>query len=282
MAVKHRVAFQGEHGAFSELAAKHFFGKSMVASPVKTFDDVFKAVLRRSVDAGIVPVENSLYGSIHQTYDLLRKHSLNIIGELKLRIVHALMANRGVTLRDVNFIYSHPQALGQCESFLNRLKNCEIVAVYDTAGAAKMIKEERRTDAAAIASLEAARVYGLNVLKRGIESDHRNFTRFLILSRKKIIATAGAKTSIIFSMKDIPGALFKALSVFALRGINLHKIESRPIVGKPWEYLFYLDFQGTIRDEACRKALGHLREIASYLKILGSYPAGKTIGGSGQ
>jgi len=277
--MKPHVAFQGEYGAFSEEAAKRYFGKSLTATPKKSFDDVFNSVRKRTTEYGIVPIENSLYGSIHHTYDLLERFDLNIIGEIKLRIVHALLVNHGVTMSQVKFIYSHPQALGQCETFLNRLKHREVVAVYDTAGAAKMIKEEQRRDAAAIASVDAARVYGLKTLKVGIESDHHNFTRFLILSRKELIATKNAKTSIIFAMKNIPGALFKALSVFALRDINLYKIESRPIIGKPWQYLFYLDFHGSIHDEACRNALDHLREIASYLKILGSYPVGKTIGG---
>ena len=273
-----QVAFQGEYGAFSEEAAKRYFGRSVATRPMRTFDDVFRAVRKGSAAYGIVPIENSLYGSIHQTYDLLQKFNVNIVGELKLRIVHALLVNHGVTMPRVKFIFSHPQALGQCEEFLNRLKHCEVVAVYDTAGAAKMIKEDRRNDAAAIASTEAGRVYGLKALKVGIESDHRNFTRFLVLSRKNIVPIGQAKTSIIFSMKNIPGALFKALSVFALRDINLYKIESRPIIGRPWQYLFYLDFQGNLNEDACSNALDHLSEITSYLKILGSYPVGKTFG----
>jgi prephenate dehydratase len=277
--MKPRVAFQGEYGAFSEAAARRYFRRGLVACPMRAFDDVFAAVRKRTVGYGIVPIENSLYGSIHHTYDLLQKFEVYIIGEIKLKIVHALLVNQGVRMPQVKFIYSHPQALGQCEAFLNRLKHREVVAVYDTAGAAKMIKEEQRKDAAAIASVDAARVYGLKTLKVGIESDHQNFTRFLILSREGLIASKNAKTSIIFAMKNIPGALFKALSVFALRDINLYKIESRPIVGSPWQYLFYLDFHGSINEEACRNALDHLREIASHLRILGSYPVGRTVSG---
>ena len=271
------VAFQGEHGAFSEMAARTYFPTGIGTLPVKSFDDLFRLVTRGRAKFGIIPIENSLYGSIHQNYDLLQRYSLKIGGEIKLRVVHSLLANPRVRLRDIQFIYSHPQALGQCDTFLRRLKNVEAIAMYDTAGAAKFIKEGGRTDAAAIASLDAARVYGLKVLRSGIESDHRNFTRFLLLSRKSLIATSSAKTSIIFSLKNVPGSLFKALSVFALRDINLHKIESRPLVGRPWEYVFYLDFQGSVRDDASRRALGHLREITSYLKILGSYPVGKTV-----
>ena len=273
------VAFQGEQGAFSEQAARAYFSKTSIIHPCKTFQDVFTSVHRAKARYGVIPIENSLFGSIHQNYDLLQKFNLNIIGEIKLRVVHALLVNPGVTLRQIKSIYSHPQALGQCETFLNSLRGVEVIAFYDTAGAAKLIKNDNRKDAAAIASCEAAKVYGLAVLRSGIESDHQNFTRFLILAKRITLATSRAKTSIIFSMKDIPGALHKALSVFALREINLHKIESRPLVGKPWEYLFYVDFQGSVVDDACRNAINHLKEMTSYLKILGSYPEGKTYSG---
>lgn len=277
----HTVAFQGEHGAFSEEAARRYFQNRITPVPVKTFEDVFRLVDRGRARHGIIPIENSLFGSIHQNYDLLLKYHLSITGEIKLRVVHALLVNQGVSLPQVKFIYSHPQALGQCARFLSGLRRVEVVAGYDTAGAARNIKEEGRRDAAAIASLEAARVYGLKILKKGIESDHRNFTRFLLLSKKKGDAPSRLgriKTSVVFSMKNIPGSLHNALGVFAMRGINLHKIESRPLAGRPWEYLFYLDFQGSGTGEACRNAINHLKEITSYLKILGSYREGKTVG----
>lgn len=277
-----RVAFQGERGAFSEQAARAYFGRSIVTVPLKTFPEVFRAVQSGKSPYGIIPIENSLFGSIHQNYDLLQSFKLKIVGEIKLRVVHALLVNAHVRLGDVRVVYSHPQALGQCAKFLESMDHIEALAMYDTAGAAKLVKESHRTDAGAIASLEAARVYGLKVLRSGIESDHRNFTRFLILARPRGRGTARpsgeVKTSILFSTKNIPGALFKALSVFALRDINLYKIESRPLIGKPWDYLFYLDFKGSADDEACRNALDHLREIATSLKILGSYRLGKTIG----
>lgn len=277
---KTSIVFQGEHGAFSEQAAHAYFGKSVATIPVKSFDEVFSAVNRKRVTFGIIPIENSLHGSIHQNYDLLQNYNLHIVGEIKLRIVHALLANPTVTMKDVRYIFSHPQALGQCEKFLNTLNHVETIAFYDTAGAAKYIKTEQRTDAAAIASIEAANVYRLKILRSGIESNHQNFTRFLILSKKKMIARTNAKTSILFSTKDVPGSLFRALSVFALRDINLYKIESRPLVGKPWEYLFYLDFHGSILDTTCKNALEHLREITTSIKILGSYPVGKTVSNS--
>jgi prephenate dehydratase len=273
--ISKRVAFQGERGAFSEQAAHRFFSPSIATMPVRAFEDVFRAVERGRATHGIVPIENSLFGSVHQSYDLLQRRSLKIVGEITLRIVHALLVNSGSRLEDVRTIYSHPQALGQCEGFLHRLKRVNAVAWYDTAGAARMVREEGRNDAAAIASVEAARVYGLKVLRRGIESDHQNFTRFLVLARAEVVPRRDAKTSIVFTLNNIPGALFRALSVFALRDIDLYKIESRPVVGKPWEYLFYVDIRGSIADAVCQHAIDHLSEIAPYIKILGSYTAGR-------
>jgi prephenate dehydratase len=273
------VAFQGEHGAFSENAALHYFKKKIETVPFRSFDDVFKSVLTKSTTYGIIPIENSLGGSILQNYDLLQRYNLKIVGEIKIRVVHSLIVHKGTALKDIRYIYSHPQGLAQCELFINKLKNVETLAVYDTAGAAKLIKEENKRNAAAIANEEAAELYGLTVLKRGIESNHHNYTRFLVLSQKMEVAKTRAKTSIVFSTKDIPGALFKALSVFALRDINLHKIESRPIMGKPWEYLFYIDFEGCMNDTHCKNALRHLSEITRHLKILGCYSEGKTING---
>ena len=277
MTMKFRVAFQGEHGAFSEQASHEYFSKTTATLPIKTFEGVFSSVKRGTARYGIIPIENSLFGSIHQNYDLLQQFDVKIVGEVKLRIVHALMVQPRVTLKDIKYVYSHPQALGQCDQFLRGLKGVDTVAMYDTAGAAKMIGDNRRTDAAAIASVEAAKVYGLRILCAGIENDHKNFTRFLVLGKRSRVQRKNAKTSIIFSLKNDPGALFKALSVFALREINLYKIESRPLVGKPWEYTFYLDFKGSVEDEVCKNALDHLREIAAYIKILGSYPEGKTV-----
>ena len=274
---KTAVAFPGERGAFSELAAHTYFGLRVRTLPLRSFDDVFQKVSRSHAMVGIIPIENSLLGSIHENYDLLQTYSLKIIGEIKLRVVHSLLVNRQVTMKNVRYVYSHPQALGQCEAFFRKHKSIEAVAMYDTAGAAKYIKEEHRTDAAAIASADAARVYGLQVLRSGIESNRQNYTRFLILSNRNRTTEGKTKTSIIFSLKNISGALHKALSVFALRNINLHKIESRPLIGKPWQYMFYLDFEGNVRNEVSRRAIENLREMTLYLKILGSYPEGKTI-----
>jgi len=273
----HRVAFQGEPGAFSEQAALAFYRNRIRTKPLHSFSDVFKSVKDCTADVGIIPIENSLYGSIHQNYDLLQRYDLKIIGEVKLRVVHCLLSLPGVHLREVKRIYSHPQAIAQCEEFLNRLKKVDIVPAYDTAGAAKMISDRHERNSAAIASLQAARVYKLKVLKRNLESDRKNYTRFLILGRKEVRPKRNAKTSVIFAAKNIPGALFRALGVFALRDINLIKIESRPIAGKPWEYLFYLDFGGSRHDQVSRRAIHHLTELATSVKILGSYEQGVTI-----
>ena len=265
------IAYQGEPGAFSEQAARKFFGAHAVLKPLPAFSDVFADAERHPTGFGIVPIENSLFGSIHQVYDLLLKHKLFIIGEVKLRIELHLMALPGAKRNTIRTIYSQLQAIGQCENFLSTLKGVKVEAVHDTAAAARFIQERKRNDAAAIASEQAARAYGLHILKRNVESNHRNFTRFIALSRKQIQPFGKVKTSIVFAAKDIPGALFKALAVFALRDINLLKIESRPIIGKPWEYLFYLDVEGIPNRDPLRQALNHLKEVCTFVRVLGSY-----------
>ncbi len=273
------IAYQGEPGAFSEHAAKALFGNSARTKPCESFKEVFDAVSSGRAQRAIVPVENSLFGSVHEVYDLLLAHKLHIVGEVKLRIQLHVMALPGVTMNTVRLIYSHPQALGQCDRFLRSLNGVQAVAYYDTAGSAKMIRREQRHDAAAIASTEAARVYKLHILKKNVESNHRNFTRFLVLARRPVKRNGSMKTSIVFAVKDVPGALFKALAVFALREVNLLKIESRPLVGRPWEYLFYLDFAGSQEDKQVRQALNHLQELSTFIRILGSYPHGRTVSG---
>lgn len=272
-----RIAFQGELGAYSELATYEYFGSNVEVLPRPTFNDVFTAVANEEADHGIIPIENSLTGSIHENYDLLLDHDLVITGEIKLRIVHNLLANKGATIGGIRRIYSHPQGISQCKDYLSRLADVDLISVYDTAGAARRIRHDGKTDEAAIASEQAARDYQLNILAQSIESNHLNFTRFNILSRELADEAENSKTSIVFSTKNIPGALFKSLSVFALRDIDLYKIESRPIPGSPWVYMFYLDFSGDIRHETTKRALGHLEEIASYLKVLGSYKKGDEV-----
>ncbi len=271
------ISFQGEPGAFSEQAAVAFFGTSCRPVPRPNFRDVFTDVAKGTSSAGIIPIENSLFGSVHQNFDLLQEFPLSIIGEVKLRIRMNLITLPGTKLADVRDVFSHPQALGQCDRFLRSLKRTALHQFYDTAGAAKMIAEQQLEYAAAIASAQAARHYGLKILKRGIETDHRNFTRFIVLSKKPVRAGRPAKMSIIFATRHQPGSLVRCLSYFSDRRINLLKIESRPFVGKPWEYLFFADLATDGRSRDFTDALGELRQSASFIKILGSYTIGKVV-----
>jgi len=265
-----RVAFQGERGAFSEDAVITFFGEAELF-PSRYIADVFEAVLGDKVEYGVVPVENSQAGSINDTYDLLLRYPLNIFGEIQLRISHCLMALPGETIDGIKVIYSHPQALAQCEEFLRKLK-AEIVPTYDTAGSAKRIKEENLKGSAAVASKRAATIYGLEVLGEGIETNPNNYTRFFVISKIKAEPTSKSKTSLVFGTKNIPGSLYSCLGVFATRNINLTKLESRPSRDKPWEYIFYVDFEGHVDDPVSQQALGELKLMTNFLKILGSYP----------
>lgn len=267
-----RVAFQGELGAFSQQAAHRVFGPHLQPLPCVAFEDVFSRLVRGKADFAVIPIENSLAGSIHQNFDLLAKHSLESIGETYIRIEHHLIANPRARMADIRQVYSHPVALAQCRTFLNSLRAAEEVSFYDTAGSVKFIRDKNLSNAAAVASADAARMYGMKILKRNIEDDRENYTRFLALARRGRVAHGGAKTSLVFSLRNEPGALFKALSVFALRDINLTKIESRPIRGRKWEYLFYVDLQSDIRSRPCANALRHLQEMTAYFKVLGSYP----------
>jgi prephenate dehydratase len=266
-----KIAFQGEAGAYSEQAVFDYFGQ-VETQPCESFDAVFDAVVSGVCDAALIPIENSLAGSIHQNYDLLLRHNLQIVGEYFLRVRHCLIALPDVKMEDIKKVISHPQALGQCAGYL-RNRHIKPEAVYDTAGSVKMLKESGARDTAAIASRRAAELYGMKILEEGIEDNPENYTRFLATQceRKSDAPEGEAKTSIVFTLKNMPGALFKALSVFALRDIDLTKIESRPLAGKPWEYLFYIDFVGAERDEPIQRALDHLSEYAVMLRVLGSY-----------
>ena len=266
------IAFQGERGSFSEEAARKVFGAEFAAAPKETFPEVFAAVESGQVNFGVVPVENSLVGSIHQNYDLLLKHNLKIVGERSQRIVHHLIANPGVTIEELTSIHSHPVALDQCKDFLHKYKQLTAVVEYDTAGSVKLIKEKQMHAAGAIAGSYAAELYEMAILASAIQDEPDNYTRFLVLAKTPAERSERSKTSIVFALKNIPGVLFKALSVFALRDLDLTKIESRPLRKKAWEYYFYLDFIGHIDDEAAKNAITHLREITTFLKILGSYP----------
>lgn len=269
-----QVAFQGEIGAYSEEAAFRFFGPSIQLRPCQSLDEVFTVVQKGQVPFGVVPVENSLEGSISRTYDLLLDSDVRVCGEIELRITHCLIASQGTRLDSITKVYSHPQALAQCQNFLKHL-NCELIPTYDTAGSVKMIKEKGTTDEAAVASDRAAEIYGMKVLAKEIEDNPKNFTRFFVLSKQDSPPSGNDKTSIVFSVKHKPGALYKALAEFAVRGINLTKIESRPTRQKPWEYNFYLDFEGHCEDQVLRETLKNLEEVSLFVRVLGSYPKAK-------
>ncbi|XP_009134986.1 arogenate dehydratase/prephenate dehydratase 2, chloroplastic [Brassica rapa] len=281
-----RVAYQGVRGAYSESAAEKAY-PNCEAVPCEEFDTAFEAVERWLVDRAVLPIENSLGGSIHRNYDLLLRHNLHIVGEVKLAVRHCLLANHGVKLDGLRRVLSHPQALAQCENTLTRLGLVR-EAVDDTAGAAKLIALEGLSDAAAVASAKAAEIYGLSIVVEDIQDDSDNVTRFLMLAREPIIPGTNRlfKTSIVFSLEEGPGVLFKALAVFALRQINLTKMESRPLRKTPlrasgglkyFDYLFYVDFEASMADEVAQNALRHLEEFATFLRVLGSYPVDTTM-----
>ena len=266
-----KIAIQGELGSFSHEAAEAMVRGAKVVPCARSLE-VFDRVVRRAVEGAVIPIENSLAGSVAEHFDLLLNRDVHIVREFRLRIVHNLIASPGTQIGDVKRVFSHPVALDQCRDFLAKYHRLQPTPFYDTAGSVKHVMADGLRDAAGIASRRAAEVYGGKILKKGIEDDKKNFTRFFLIQQGKAKATQGSnKTSLAFSVKNIPGALFKALSVFALRDISLSKIESRPMRGRPWEYVFFVDLlRGD--DEASRNALRHLAEIADPVKVLGVYP----------
>jgi prephenate dehydratase len=272
------VAYQGERGAFSEAAAKKLLGANLESIPYRTFEEMFAAVASGVADCSMTPIENSLAGSVIKNYDLLEEHDLTIIGETSLKIVHNLIAAPNVQLEDLRRVYSHPVALAQCEKFFRAHPQIEAIPAHDTAGSVRIIMENKRPDEAAIAGSVAAEVYQANILVESIEDNPQNFTRFLLLTkidRADSITTTNTsnqrKTSIIFRVANRPAALFRAMAAFALRDINLIKLESRPIAGRPWEYTFYLDLIGDRKDLNVERALAHLSEMTESIRVLGSY-----------
>ena len=269
-----KIAYQGEPGAYSEAAALRFSPNASTV-PCESFEDVFAAVQGGKTSHGILPIENSIGGSIHRNYDLLLEHELPVVSEVLLQVSHNLLAFPGTTLADIKKVYSHPQGLAQCEGFLSSLKGVEIVATYDTAGSAKMIRDKELKDAAAIASARAAEVFNLESLAAGIQDFKENITRFIVISKGAADPETADKTMIVFTLPNTPGALFKALSVFALRDIDLTKLESRPVRGRAFEYLFYADIAVPRQDLQCTRALVHLAEFAKSMRTLGSYSSWK-------
>jgi prephenate dehydratase len=268
-----KVAIQGELGSFSHEAAGRMLPRANVV-PCARSAEVFESVERGKAHAAVIPIENSLAGSVAEHFDLLLARDGFIHGEMHLRIRHNLIALPGVKLSDIKRVFSHPVALDQCRNFFRAHPSVQSVPFYDTAGSVRHVIGENLRDAAGIAAKRAAAEYGGKVLLSDIEDDQQNFTRFLLITRSKKIGNGANKTSIAFALKNVPGVLFKALSVFALRDLSLSKIESRPMRGRPWEYVFFADIlRGD--DEAARNALRHLGEIAEFVKVLGIYPAAK-------
>jgi arogenate/prephenate dehydratase len=270
-----KIAYQGEPGAFSEAAARRVDHEAQLM-PCRSFEEVFESVDAGPATHGVLPIENSIGGSIHRNYDLLLAHELPIVAEVELPVVHHLLALPGATLPGLKRVYSHPQALAQCERFLLTLSGVEIIATYDTAGSAKMVADAGSIESAAIASARAGEVFGLTPLTSAIQDFDDNITRFLVIGRRPLKNAVADKTTIVFTLPNEPGSLFKALSVFALRGVDLTKLESRPIPGRPWEYLFYVDLAAARDELICARALSHLAEFAPMLRTLGSYASWKS------
>ncbi|APV43541.1 chorismate mutase / prephenate dehydratase [Dehalogenimonas formicexedens] len=271
------VAFQGEAGAYSEAAALAYFGPRSVTRSCESLEEVFRQVANGIVQFGMIPIENSVEGSISRSYDLMLESNLMVSGELNLRVNHCLIGNPGSTLDGIKRVYSHPQALGQTGHFLRQL-HLELIPASDTAGSVKLIKEKGFTDAAAVASERAAAIYGMKILARDIMDNPNNFTRFFALGLHDAPPSGDDKTSVVFAVKHKPGALYEFLRILAERQINLTKIESRPTRKKAWEYNFYLDFEGHRQDERIKAALPALEEQTLFFKILGSYPKARTEG----
>jgi len=264
-----KVSFQGEHGAYSENAARKFFVESIECIPCNTFEDSLKTTADNNSNYSILPVENSIEGSVGQSIDAITKTNLHSIGEIYLKVEHCLIGTG--KLKDIQTIYSHPQALGQCSKFIKE-NNLKTVPTYDTAGSVKIISELKKDNCAAIASSHASSLYNVPVIKEGIENNSNNFTRFLIFSKENTTDSGNDKTSIIFSVKHEPGALQQILKEFNDNEINLTKIESRPNKNTNWEYNFFVDFIGHYSDSKIKSVLNIISQNTIFLKVIGSYP----------
>jgi prephenate dehydratase len=268
------AAFQGSRGAFSEDAAFRLLSREARLLPCDRFEDVFEAVRRGEARFGVVPIENTLAGSIHRCYDLLNEHDLKIVGETICHIEHALIARPGAELSQIRRAMSHPVALAQCEKFFRQHPEIEPVSVYDTAGAVENMMHDGRNDCAAVAGRRAAEVYGGVILAAGIQDHSENYTRFLLITPGKDVVPEGSsefKTTVVFRIANVPGGLYNALRPFAERRIDLSKLESRPIPGAPFEYLFYLDLIGCDDQARISGALDELRKTSAFMRVLGSY-----------
>lgn len=273
------IGFQGVHGAYSELAGREFFnGKETTFVGLQSFEDIFIGVKEGSLDYGMIPIENSLTGSVHKNIDLLNKYDLKIVGEIYLKVEHNLLGTPDATLGDVKEVCSHWQALAQCEdSIKTYLPDTKVSEYFDTAGSAKFVADTNDKTKAGIASKLAAETYGLKILKENFEDNHNNYTRFVIVNKnyQDLDTTPNRKykTSVTFSGNSVAGFLYSILKCFADRNINLTKIESRPIPEKTWNYFFYVDFEGKYNNDICAAAIDDIKKIVPDLKVLGSYPA---------
>jgi len=267
-----KVSFQGERGAYSQAAARSFFAEDIETVPLSTFAEVLESTISGNTDYSVLPVENSLEGSVGESYDLLYSTSLNAMGEIYHRIEHCLIGNGN--LEEVDTVYSHPQALGQCRDFIQK-NNMKTVPTYDTAGSVKIINEINKKNVSCIASKTASQIYDMPIVSENIANNLNNYTRFLVLSKKTNEETGSDKTSIIFSIKHEPGSLFRIIENFHSYNVNLTKIESRPTKSKNWEYNFYVDFEGHAKNPQILKMLEKIKNETLYMQTLGSYPSAK-------
>ena len=266
------VSFQGERGAYSEAAAKSFFTNEIQTMPLSTFAQVLESTSSNKTEFSVLPVENSIEGSVGESYDLLYSTSLNVVGEIYHRIEHCLIGNGNID--EIDTVYSHPQALGQCRKFLEE-HQMKTIPAYDTAGSVKMVKDLNKPNCACIASKNAAKIYEMPIIQDNIANNMNNYTRFLILAKSNSSETGNDKTSIIFSIKHEPGSLFRIIENFHRENVNLTKIESRPTKDNTWEYNFYVDFEGHQNNEKIAEMLDKIKQETLFMKILGSYPSAK-------
>lgn len=269
-----KVAYQGIPGSFSYQAARLYFGNSIEFVSKSSFDDVFEFLDRGDVDWGILPVENSSVGMISRVFDLLYQYNLNIRGELYLEVQHNILGLPGAQLKDIEEVYSHPQAIEQCNKFLGEHPNWKVIPFFDTAKSAKWVKEQGVPKFAAIASTEAAELYGLDVISSRIQDNSSNYTRFIVIAKEDRVDCDCNKISLNISLSHTPGSLYRVVEQFAKNDLNMLSIKSRPIVTKPFEYMFYIDFEGNLKDDNVRNAIEGIRCHCSSFKILGNYKAG--------
>jgi prephenate dehydratase len=272
-----RISIQGARGSFHDIVARKKFPGDSEIIESGTFHQVFEDIRDGRADYGVVAIENSIYGSFRENYDLMLAHDAKIVGEVYLRIVLDLIAMPGVKIEDIGEVYTHPLAMTQSHAFLEKHPNMVRIESDDTAGSVRMIKEEGRHDAAAIASALAAEIHGMKILAKDVETKKENYTRFLIIAREIMYPEKADKTSLVIRADDLPGSLYGCLRCFADEGINLSKIESRPVLGRTWDYHFYLDFTRGLKELETRRALEKLKKVTTMLKVLGTYESSHVI-----